>query len=377
MLVDNSPSMLLGATDSDIGAMEKATPCSTQAATAGQDMVSYAWVYNTGYGYPDNNNNETATPPPVSPVNGSCLSTYTSAASADGLANQCFYVPSTLSSVIRSSTGRCANSNGTTNTSEGLNGVPQAPCAFACHNNANNNDYYGLARATTNPSTGNLVQLRLDVVHSAAEQVIQTLINDVGLISQFSVGYYEFNQSLTKVYPTSGSAEAGTGLSAALTAVQNLSPPLVSVNQAATYFTTSANTLASQLTAAGNGLSATAPIKNLMIVTDGVQNQLVNGTQQIGPFTSSTNEQTCQQFKNMGYTVYVLYTPYLPVPNWFYLDNVKQYTEPLASSSVVTALQACASSSSDFIQASNPTDISNAMQAMLQSMLATPARVSN
>ena len=98
-----------------------------------------------------------------------------------------------------------------------------------------------------------------------------------------------------------------------------------------------------------------------------------------GPITNALNEQICKLFKNKGFSVYVLYTPYLALPNPYYLGNVMQYAEATtagADSPIVAALRACASSSSQLFEASNAADIDTSMQLMLRAALITAARSS-
>ena len=257
--------------------------------------------------------------------------------------------------------------------------MPQAPCGFACHNDAGGNDYFGLARSLT-PA----VTLRLDVVQNAAANVISTLQKVQQGPNQFSVGVYQFALNLQPLFPGQGNGEASTDLASALTAVQNAknTPPLTPTSIPDTDFPTSANALAGQATTAGNGSSQAAPYKNLFIVTDGM-NFVTGGTgYKIGPMTSTTNETICQQFKQKGFAVYVLYTPYFPIPDPVYFNNtlatggVSQYAEPTSASPNVLALQACATNPSYFFQASDPTAINNAMQTMLRSALNSAGRIS-
>ena len=357
MLLDNSSSMLIGASISDILALQAATPCSTQGKNEGQAMSgNYSWAYTGSYGYGSNDD------APPAAQNGSCDSRYT------GDSRACSYAPS-YPNISTTSPYRCTNGGGSSMTVKGLTypNMPNAPCAFACHNKADNTDYYGLARSLNPP-----IQLRLDVVQQAAANVISTLQGKQEAPKQFSVGVYQFNSSLQQLYPSSG--EAGTDLATALTLVQNVrnTPPLT-VNDGNSNFPAAAQALAQKVTAAGDGTTPAKPIKNLFIVTDGMEN---NGSTR-GPMTSATNEQLCSLFWNNGFNVYVLYTPYLPLPNPFYLDNVKQYAEPLASSPNVAALKACARKPAHFFQASDPDAINTAMQNMLATALLSPGRIAN
>jgi len=354
MLLDNSPSMLLGSSNSDILALEQATVCPQWSA--GQDTGAYPWSYPApSYGFGPG-----YTVPPSSQI-GTCNTAY------DGNPALCKYMMSYPN--ISQTTGKCTNGGGGGGASgSGGWNWPQSPCGFACHSDANYNDYFGIARQIG-------VTLRLDVVQQAAVNVVSTMISAEETAGQFSVGVYEFSNALQQVYPTSG--EASTNLSAALSAVQTIrnSPPLTT-DAPDTDFPTSANALASQVTAGGTGLTSSTPQKNLFIVTDGMNDTSVFGNQVLAPMTSSTNETICQQFKNKGFAVYVLYIPYLPVPNVTYLQKGMPVAEPTNTSPNIQALQACASASKYFYTASSATAITQAMASMIQTALSSAARIS-
>ena len=133
---------------------------------------------------------------------------------------------------------------------------------------------------------------------------------------------------------------------------------------------------------AGNGTAQTTPYKNLFIVTDGMNFVTSGNSYKIGPMTSTSNETVCQQFKQKGFAVFVLYTPYFPIPDPVYFNNtlavggVSQYAEPTSTSPNVQALQACASNPSYFFQANDPAAINAAMQTMLRSALNSAGRIS-
>ncbi len=357
MLLDNSSSMLIGASLSDILALENATPCSTQGVNEGQPMGAYSWVFTGTYGYGSN-----STAPP-SAVNGNCDPSY------DGAASACGYPPSSAN-ISPSNPYRCTNGGGTAATVKGVNypNMPNAPCAFACHNDASNNDYYGLARSLSPP-----IQLRLDVVQQAAANVVSTLQTEQNAPGQFSVGIYQFTTMLQQVFPAPGSGEASTDLTTGSSTAANLkNTPNLSPNGGNTDFPAAMNALNQVVSAAGDGRSGQNPLKNLFIVTDGMED---TASRVMGPMTSATNEQLCSLFWDKGFTVYVLYTPYIPLPNPFYLSNDKQYVEPSASSPDVAALQACARYPGNFFQASDPTAINTAMQTMLATALNSPGRI--
>jgi Flp pilus assembly protein TadG len=385
MLLDNSSSMLTPSTATDIARLEDATPCSTVGIDVRHTMYAvnenpkratpgYWWNWNyTGYSY-NNTQGSSNNPPPASLVNGNCDSAYT------GDSTACFYVP-TLQYINKSNTLLCTNGGGLysrpLNQSK-YNYYAQAPCAFACHTDSSGagNDYYGLAKSLTPP-----IKLRLDVVQGAVASVIATL-QARQQPNQFSVGVYAFNDSLSAVWPTSG--EASTDLVKAQSQTQAMTTPVTTLKSDGTPngntdFPDSLRSLNQKVTNAGNGTTSAAPLKNLFIITDGL-NDPISTTNQVGTMTSASSEQLCSLFWAKGFNVYVLYTPYLPLPSDKYKNEVMSYTEPTQAGSTaqtVAALQACARYPSHFYVASDPAAINTAMQTMLAAALNSPGRVSN
>ena len=81
----------------------------------------------------------------------------------------------------------------------------------------------------------------------------------------------------------------------------------------------------------------------------------------------------CQTFKNMGYTVYVVYTPYYPIMHVWYLTNAVSIVEGTGTNSIAYNLQACASASGDYISAADQTSLNNALVTFLKNALSAPA----
>jgi hypothetical protein len=143
----------------------------------------------------------------------------------------------------------------------------------------------------------------------------------------------------------------------------------------------------------------------MFIITDGISDWPVNGSQVVGPIDQLVAA-PCQQLKNQGFTIYVLYTPYWPLPTWTYSYGVQPaspagtypsgltlqnyVTEndpttfpnynpnlPAPDTPVQAALRACASDPSYFYTATNQSDITAALNSMLSSALNSAARVVN
>jgi hypothetical protein len=193
------------------------------------------------------------------------------------------------------------------------------------------------------------------------------------------VGIFTFNRDVHRVYPASG--EAGSDWATALanvgtppvypdvldTGIQPSVGLLSNVFNNDSYFASSMTTLAtSHLTAAGDGTSLASPRKVLFLVTDGFEDDDAR---------RAMPSSVCQQFKNMGYTVFVIYTPYYPVTHPAYLDSWISIVEGTGTDSITYNLKACASVPSDFISAADGPSLNAAVLTFLKQALTTPARL--
>jgi len=278
------------------------------------------------------------------------------------------------------------------------------PCAFACHNDnstsgpsGKSNDYYGIAEA-------NGLQMRIDVLRSAVQEIIQ-LVETSNYAGYYQFGVYGFTNSLTTIFAMS------SNLSAAYTAAGNInvtpatpycafsgSPPLCGQSSTAangpngnyrsgavaqtSFETAAAQLLSSTLTPTptSDGKSASTPLRYLFLITDGVDDYTTNTVlnyaccnQLISPMTTtdgtdggaSSGQTPCDKIKAAGVNILVLYTPYNPVDTPTYYTAVQPIVTPLTNSQVTTALQACASPGGNFFQASNASEIQTEMNEML------------
>ena len=130
------------------------------------------------------------------------------------------------------------------------------------------------------------------------------------------------------------------------------------------------NALLQILTPAGNGVNSAAPRKVLFLVTDGLEDYYdYSGTRYLKAFEPAY----CQNFKNIGYAVYVVYTPYYPLMNAYYLDNLVSIVEGTGTNSITYNLQACASEPSNYIAANDLPSLTAALQTFLKLAMAPPA----
>lgn len=233
-------------------------------------------------------------------------------------------------------------------------------CAFGCHFDANNNDFYGLAKS-------NGVPLRIDVLSQAVHNVIQT-ISQSSTASQFEVALYGFDRGFNTIYP------ASTDLADAELAAAAVTVPVTSAgNDADTNIPLALQSITAALPASGDGSTVATPRQVLFIVTDGVADYYdAQGARVIQPLDPTQ----CSGLKAKGVQILTLYTQYVPlvppnVPtaNAFYVANVAPF-----ANRIFPNLQACASSPDFAFQATDGASIDAALQAMLQAALGTPAR---
>jgi hypothetical protein len=259
------------------------------------------------------------------------------------------------------------------------------PCAFACHSDGSKpagegSDFYALARSTIGSYYP--ITLRFDVLKAATNSLLNTMSTANAISGNLSVGIYTFNSELTQVYPSFGQGEAGANFTAAIAAVG--APPttangpdtgiqpdvFVTIgSHADTDFTDSMTTLANTVTASGTGTSASSPRKVLIIITDGYED--TNYGYDVGAFDVSQ----CTNFKNMGYTIYVVYMTYQPIMWYWYYVNQQAIVEGTGAGTLTYNLQQCASSSSDYIEASDSAGVATALQTFLLSAINSAARV--
>ena len=251
-------------------------------------------------------------------------------------------------------------------------------CAFACHQmDASPNDYYGLAK-----SLG--VTMRIDVVRSATQQLMDTANASQIVQNQFRAAVYTFGASAEKM---------------GLTKVSPLSPNLTTVKSKAedvdlmtipyqnyqsdtqTNYDKIFTSLDSEIPAPGDGTTSSSPQKFVFFVSDGVQDAanvtcIKPTVQGQDPKTgtkytrcqSPLNTKYCDTLKKRGIKIAVLYTTYLALPtNGWYMDWIDPFNKgpygPSPNSEVAKNMEACATPG--FYFEVSPTEgIAEAMNAL-------------
>ncbi len=255
-------------------------------------------------------------------------------------------------------------------------------CAFACHDLSNTNNYYNLAK-----SLG--VTTRIDVVRTAAQQLMDTASATAAYSNQFRMAIYTFGASaqspaLTTVQSlTKNMSKAKTSASA----IDLMTVPYQDyAADTDTNFESVLSGMNNAIPTPGTGTSSSSPMKYLFFVSDGVSDR-VNGSPGCAqPVTNGTDPQSgttyvrcqepldvslCTTMKNRGVRIAVLYTTYLPLPtNAWYNSWIAPFSDRIAAN-----MQSCASPGLYF-EVSPSQGIPDAMNALFQKAVAQ-ARLTN
>lgn len=242
------------------------------------------------------------------------------------------------------------------------NTASQGGCAFGCHEQAPsedglNEDNYALAR-----SLG--VTLRIDVLRQATQDLMTTAQSTESQNgSTYRMAIYTFDVGLNTIEPLT------SDLSQAQTEASNIQQLEVYSNNRLTSsdynndedtdYDTALNGINAIMPNPGNGTKTygDTPQEVLFFVTDGVEDENVNGGRQ----QSVLNADLCSNIKSRGIRIAVLYTEYLPLPtnSWY-----NTYIAPFQSN-IGPTLQECASPGLYF-EVQTGGDISAAMSALFK-----------
>jgi len=230
-------------------------------------------------------------------------------------------------------------------------------CGFGCHeSDTSPNDYYGLARRLG-------VTLRIDKLRQATQNLMTTAQQSMQANNnQYRVAIYTFNIGFNTI------ASLTSSLTTAQTQAANIDIYQVPYqnwsNDAITNYDNAMSNINSTMPNPGGGTKSIGdkPQEVLFFVTDGVEDEMVNGNRQ----QSLMDNGWCTTIKNRGIRIAVLYTTYLPLPtnSWY-----NTYIAPFQSQ-IGPTLQNCASPQLYF-EVKTDQDISAAMQALFQKAVAT------
>ncbi|MBR0991420.1 pilus assembly protein [Bradyrhizobium japonicum] len=231
--------------------------------------------------------------------------------------------------------------------------------------------------------TDSCIQLRLDAVGNAVNQLFITANNSMKVTNQFRIGIYPFIRYLDPAYyPLTSSINGSpTNPSTINYAAANLASLLdtnmnASLGSGGTHIDTALSSVNSLISSVGDGSTSSNTQPYVFLVTDGAQDPQVKGVPNGG--WSGSNHATvinpttsCKPLKDRGIIVSVLYIPYQPIDpvNTSFANDEDDYANwniPL----IPASLQGCASPGF-FYTANTPADITAALNAMFNHALIT------
>jgi Flp pilus assembly protein TadG len=253
-----------------------------------------------------------------------------------------------------------------------------------------NSLYTNLSTVSSCPTAGTdaCIQLRLDAVGNAVNQLFVTANSSEKLVNQFRVGLYPFIQYLHPLYYplTSSINGSATNSSTINYAAANLASLLdtninLTLGSGGTHIDTALSSVSTLIPLVGNGSSAINTLPYVFLITDGAQDPQTKGVPN-GSWSGSNHATVinpttvCTPLKNRGIIISVLYIPYQPISpvNSSFASDEDDYANNNIAN-IPASLQACASSGF-FYTANTPADITAALNTMFNHALVT-AHITN
>src|ERR1700761_1837690 len=250
----------------------------------------------------------------------------------------------------------------------------------------------GLSAVTNCPTDGTdaCIQLRLDAVGNAVNQLFITANATEKVASQFRIGLYPFITDVnTGYFPLTSSINGSVTNSSTINyAAANLASQLdtnvnASLGSGGTHIQNALNEMNNTITSVGDGSSPTATQPYVFLVTDGAVDPQMKAVPNGGWSGSNhatvidpVNTNVCSQLKSRGVIVSVLYIPYQPISpvNASFANDEDDYAN-WNIPKIPASLQGCASPGF-FYTANAPADITAAMNAMFNHAVVT-AHITN
>jgi Flp pilus assembly protein TadG len=244
-------------------------------------------------------------------------------------------------------------------------------CVFGCH--VSNSGYLSTSYHDIAKEAG--INLRIDTLKSAVTKTINAAETNSAGTGMYRIGLYTMSlaSSNSKTYALNELSSIKNDFASLRSAAAKVD--LGANNSGGTgdsFFTEQLNALRYKIKSYGDGTSQLKAKAYLMIVTDGLRD--VWGSCGYGHCTAAFDPGVCTQFKNMGVTVVVIYTTFLPIvddPNakkptlaQTYIDLVKPHILQIPIN-----LKACASAPEWYTEASDGTAIDAAISHMFAQTL--------
>lgn len=246
-----------------------------------------------------------------------------------------------------------------------------------------NSLYSNLSTVVNCPTAGTdaCIQLRLDAVGYAVNNLFVTANNSEKLPQQFRIGLYPFIQYLySNYFPLTSSINGSSTNSSTINyAAANLATLLdtntnSNLGSGGTHIDTAFSSMNKLITSVGNGSSWNNTLPYVFLVTDGAQDPQIKGVPN-GSWSGSNHATVidpatvCAPLKNRGIIISVLYIPYQPINpvNTSFAGDEDDYAN-WNIPNIPASLQGCASPGF-FYTANTPADITAALNAMFNHAL--------
>lgn len=240
-----------------------------------------------------------------------------------------------------------------------------------------NSLYSNLSTVANCPTDGtdSCIQLRLDAVGYAVNQLFVTANSTEKVANQFRIGLYPFIRYLYSYFPLTSSINGSTTNPSTINyAAANLATLLdtntnTNLGSGGTHIDNALSGVNSLITSVGNGSASNNTLPYVFLVTDGAQDPQVKGVPN-GGWSGSNHATTidpatsCTPLKNRGIIISVLYIPYQPINpvNTSFAGDEDDYAN-WNIPNIPASLQNCASPGF-FYTANTPADITAALNAM-------------
>lgn len=247
------------------------------------------------------------------------------------------------------------------------------------------NSLYSVLTPVTNcPTAGtdSCIQLRIDAVATAVNQLLSTANSAEQVANQYRVGLYPFIQYLYSYFPLTSSISGSTSNPTSINYGAANLPSLLDTNSDAnlgsggTQIDAALASINSLIGSVGTGSAWNNTLPYVFLITDGAQDNQTKGVPN-GPWSGSNHATvidpttSCSPLKSRGIIVSVLYIPYQPISpaNSSFAggeDDAANNNIP----NIPASLQGCASPGY-FYTANTAADIASALNAMFNQAVAT------
>ena len=256
-----------------------------------------------------------------------------------------------------------------------------------------NSLYSALSPVASCPTAGTdaCIQLRLDAVGMAVNQLLALANNKQVVANQFRIGLYPFIRYLNANYAPLTSNITGSSITSAASNLASLLDTNMdsSLGSGGTHIDTALTSINSTITKVGTGTAPTNTLPYVFLVTDGAQDNQVKGVPNGGwsgsnhatVIDSTSTNNVCSQLKKRGIVVSVLYVPYQPINpvNTSFAGDEDDYAN-WNIPNIPASLKNCASppdaGGSYFYTGNTPDEINTALQAMFNHSIQT-AHITN